>query len=237
MTNLPVAIISGASRGIGKACAVGLAKLGYQTCLIGREKETLKVVSDEIIENNLSEPYLISINLNDIHLIPGIIEDIFVKFGRIDVLVNNAGQSNNHSLDAGIDEFEAVINLNLTAPFALLKAVVPLMKERQHGYIFNIASRSGKIGFEGKGVYAASKFGLVGLTEVLYRELASDGISVTSICPGWVNTELAFEGGTPLKAEEMIQPEDIMETLQWLLRLSAKACVKEVVLESFFSIH
>lgn len=184
MTNLPVAIISGASRGIGKACAMGLARLGYQTCLIGRNEETLKMASDEIAENNLPEPFLIAADLNDIHLIPGMIDIINTKFKRIDVLVNNAGQTNNHSLDAGIEEFEAVLHLNLTAPFALLKAVVPLMKKRRQGYIFNIASRSGKIGFEGKGVYAASKFGLVGLTESLYRELAADGISVTSICPG-----------------------------------------------------
>jgi len=237
MNNHPVAIISGASRGIGKACAIGLAQSGYQTCLIGRGKETLDAVFREMTSKDYPEPYITVFDLNDIKGIPQLIQNITAKFGRIDVLVNNAGRTCNGSLDIGLNELEAVINLNITAPFALLKAVVPVMQSQRHGYIFNIASRAGKVGFRNKGVYGASKFGLVGLTESLYRELSSDGISVTSICPGWVNTDLAREANSPLTAEEMIQPEDIMETINYLLRLSPNACVKEIVLECFKSIH
>ena len=109
--------------------------------------------------------------------------------------------------------------------------VVPIMKKQGSGHIFNIASRAGKVGFAGKGVYGATKFGLVGLSESLYRELSEAGISVTAICPGWVNTELAQQGGTPLSEEDMIQPEDILKTIQWLLALSPNTRIKDVVIE------
>jgi NAD(P)-dependent dehydrogenase (short-subunit alcohol dehydrogenase family) len=104
------------------------------------------------------------------------------------------------------------------------------MKKQQSGYIFNVASRSGKVGFAGNGGYGASKFGLVGLSESLYRELTPQGIKVTALCPAWVNTNMAREAGTPLEADEMIQPEDVFETIRWLLSLSSGACVKEVVI-------
>jgi 3-oxoacyl-[acyl-carrier protein] reductase len=117
-----------------------------------------------------------------------------------------------------------------------LKEVVPLMKKRGKGHIFNIASRGGKTGFAGEGAYDASKFGIVGLSESLYRELAGEGISVTAICPGWVDTEMAQQGGATLLREEMIQPEDIMKTIQWVLKLAPNTCVREVVLEPTKSI-
>lgn len=104
------------------------------------------------------------------------------------------------------------------------------MKQQQSGYIFNVASRSGKVGFAGSGGYSASKFGLVGLNESLYRELTPQGIKVTALCPAWVNTKMAREAGTPLEAGEMIQPDDLFETIRWLLNLSSGACVKEVVI-------
>ena len=104
------------------------------------------------------------------------------------------------------------------------------MKKQQSGYIFNVASRSGKVGFSGSGGYSASKFGLLGLNESLYRELTPQGIKVTALCPAWVNTQMAREAGTPLEAEEMIQPSDLFHTIQWLVNLSSGACVKEVVI-------
>ena len=106
------------------------------------------------------------------------------------------------------------------------------MKAQKSGHIFNVASRAGKVGFSGGGAYSASKFGLVGLSESLYRELNPLGIKVTALCPGWVNTEMAVDAGTPLESEQMIQPDDLFRTIEWLLQLSPAACVKEVILES-----
>ena len=111
------------------------------------------------------------------------------------------------------------------------------MRAQRTGYIVNIASRAGKIGFAGEGVYCAEKFGLVGLSESVYRELAGDGIKVTTLCPGWVNTDMAQAAGTPLSAPDMIQPADILQTIRWLLSLTPATCVREVVIECLKSIH
>jgi short-subunit dehydrogenase len=127
-------------------------------------------------------------------------------------------------------DFKSMLETNLVAQLIFTQEVVPAMKKQQSGYIFNVASRSGKVGFAGNGGYAASKFGLIGLSESLYRELTPQGIKVTALCPAWVNTNMAQEAGTPLETEEMIQPEDLFETIRWLLNLSAGACVKEVVI-------
>jgi len=129
-----------------------------------------------------------------------------------------------------------MLDTNLTAQFVFLQAIVPIMKEQKSGYIFNVASRAGKIGFAGSGGYNASKFGLVGLNESLYRELVPLGIRVTALCPAWVNTKMAYEAGSKLRQIQMIQPEDIFETIRWLLTLSLGACVKEVVIETPFSV-
>ncbi|MDX1285249.1 MAG: SDR family oxidoreductase, partial [Draconibacterium sp.] len=154
------------------------------------------------------------------------------KYGRIDVLVNNAGVYFDGTTGINESDFKNMLDVNLISQYTILKEVVPIMKKQQSGYIFNIASRAGKIGFPGSGAYGASKFGLVGLSESLYRELNPYGISVTALCPGWVDTEMAVEAGTPLKSKQMIQPEDIFKTVEWLLNLSPGACVKEVIIET-----
>jgi short-subunit dehydrogenase len=105
------------------------------------------------------------------------------------------------------------------------------MIEGNAGTILNVASRAGIIGFPNFGAYGASKFGMVGLSESLYRELAPRGIKVTALCPSWIDTDMARESGTPLSSEEMIQTEDLMKTVRWLLSLSPAACVREVMIE------
>jgi NAD(P)-dependent dehydrogenase (short-subunit alcohol dehydrogenase family) len=87
------------------------------------------------------------------------------------------------------------------------------------------------VGFENGGAYGASKFALVGLSESLCRELAPHGIKVTALCPAWTDTQMAYQSGSPLAAEEMLQPDDLLKTLRWLMSLSPAACVPEVVLE------
>ncbi|MCA1759140.1 MAG: SDR family oxidoreductase, partial [Bacteroidales bacterium] len=158
--------------------------------------------------------------------VAGIVE----KFGRIDILVNNAGIHFDGSLELPEKNFKKMLDTNLTAQFVMLQEVVPVMKKQKSGYIFNVASRSAKVGFAGSGAYCASKFGLLGLNESLYRELTPLGIKVTALCPAWVNTNMAQEAGTPLQPEEMIQPEDLFKTIRWLLELSPGACLKEVVI-------
>ena len=237
MRSNKVAIITGASKGIGKAIATGLAKMAYQTILIGRNKLDLANVAEQIVKLNNIVPKIIQLDITNSTLVKNTVKEIKNEYGRIDVLVNNAGIHFNGSADISKANFTTMLETNLTAQFVLLHEIVPIMKSQKSGHIFNIASRAGKIGFAGSGGYAASKFGLVGLSESLYRELNPLGISVTAICPGWVNTKMAFDAGVPVTAEQMIQPDDIFKTIEWLLRLSSGACVKEVILETPYSIY
>jgi 3-oxoacyl-[acyl-carrier protein] reductase len=236
MTSNKVAIITGANKGIGKAIATGLAQMDYQVVLIGRNKTDLEAVAQQIIDSKNISPKIIQLDITDSVSVKITINQVMDEFGRIDILVNNAGVYFDGSVDISETEFSKMLETNLTAQFVFLREVVPVMKEQKSGSIFNVASRAGKIGFAGGGGYSASKFGLVGLNESLYRELSPLGISVTALCPGWVNTKMAYEAGTSLEGEQMIQPEDLFKTVKWLLSLSPGACVKEVVLETPHSI-
>lgn len=236
MSKVPVAIITGASKGIGKACATGLSEKGYRVILVSRTEPALQQVADEIRKLPHQQPgqapEVYPLDVTDVKKADQMVARIAERHGRIDLLVNNAGIYVDGSLDMSVEEFDRLYHANLRAPFNLMKAVVPVMKKQRRGAIFNIASRSGKYGFSTSGGYVSSKFGLVGLTESLYREWIGQGISFTAICPGWVATEMARVAGTPLPPEDMIQPEDIVKTILWVLDLSPGACIREVVLES-----
>ena len=225
-----VAIVTGASKGIGKTIAIGFGKMKLQTILIGRNSEDLKNVADDISKEGGTQPVLFSVDITDSKKVKETVAEVAEKFGRIDILVNNAGIHFGGSLDLPEQDFKTMLETNLVAQLVFAKEVVPVMRKQQSGYIFNVSSRSGKVGFSGSGGYSASKFGLLGLSESLYRELTPQGIKVTALCPAWVNTQMARQAGTPLDAEEMIQPEDLFETIRWLLNLSPGACVKEVVI-------
>ena len=229
------AIITGASRGIGKACALGLASIGYHCILIARNLELLEEVAQEIHTNG-GESSLFAVDLTQELELVNCMQKIKQYYQRIDVLVNNAGMYIGGNLQMNTGDFRLQMELNLMAKFNLLKEVVPIMKAQKKGHIFNIASRAGKIGFSNSGAYSASKFGLVGLSESLYRELAESGISVTAICPGWVATEMADLAGSPLPLDEMIQPDDIFKTMEYLLKLAPNTRIKEVIIEARESI-
>jgi NAD(P)-dependent dehydrogenase (short-subunit alcohol dehydrogenase family) len=209
--------------------------------LVARSKETLHSVLREIevdgTRAKASRHSIEAVDLRDVESIPSLVDRTLQRYGRIDLLVNNAGIHHSGTLEVPAEEFERALSVNLVAPFALMQAVVPIMKAQRSGHIINIASRAGKVGFAGEGAYCATKFGLVGLSESLYRELATDGIRVTTICPGWTNTDMAQQAGAPMPPQDMIQPTDILQTVRWLLRLNPATCVREVVIECEKSIH
>jgi short-subunit dehydrogenase len=231
-----IAVITGAGKGIGEAVANGLASMGFQTVLIGRKMKDLENVARNILDNGGLSPSIHLLDINDTQKMKETVKTIVSDYGRIDVLVNNAGIYIDGTLELSEAEFKAMIDTNLIAQFNITKEIVPLMEKQRLGNIFNIVSRSGKVGFAGSGAYSASKFAMLGFSESLYRELTPRGIKVTALCPGWVNTQMAYDAGTPLRAEEMIEPEDLYKTIKWLLEISPAACVKEVIIESKKSI-
>jgi 3-oxoacyl-[acyl-carrier protein] reductase len=225
-----VAVITGASRGVGRALALGFLRDGYRVVAIARSLDRLSTLAKEASVPE-SDVFPISIDLTNIPEIPRALKAIPGNFGDFSVLVNNAGALTLGTLGVEASDFKLLMDTNVTAPFAVLRELVPLLKNRGKGHVFNVASRAGKIGFSQLGGYCATKFALVGMGESLYRELAPLGINVTTLCPSWIDTDMAQEGGTPLSGEKMIQPDDLMKTVRWVMSLSPAACVREVMIE------
>lgn len=238
MSAHPVAIVTGAGRGTGRAIAIALAEDGYRTVLIARSREQLESVTREIAQlgASISEPMVYDLDISDQEAVCRVGHLIVEQLGRVDVLVNNAGRWAGGALEVSDEQFQRLLAVNVAAALTLVQAVVPVMKKQGRGYILNVASRAGKVGFAEEGAYCASKFALVGLGESLYRELSPLGIKVTSLCPAWVDTDMAQQAGTPLPSEEMIQPQDLARTVRWLLGLSPAACVREILIECRHSI-
>jgi short-subunit dehydrogenase len=235
MNNKGLAIITGASRGIGACAAKGLAADGYQVVLIARDAAALESVASEIMAAGSapgSVPVVMPLDVTDHELVTEKLNDLTADGKHISVLVNCAGTWIKGTLGNTAEDFQRILNMNVVSPFTILNVIAEIMKKQGSGYIFNVASRSGKYGFAGNGLYAASKFALVGLGESLYREYAPYGVKVTSLCPGWVNTEMARGAGASITPEEMIQPEDILSAIRFLLSMSKTACIRELLIES-----
>lgn len=228
-----IAIVTGASQGIGANIAIGLAEDGYKVVLIARNKSNLKKVNDEIVKlgDYIPEPILLDIDITDYLHVDASIRNINKIHGKIDILVNSAAMFMDGSLNEPVDNFKKIVDINLIAQYAVLQTVTEIMKEQSSGYIFTIVSRAAKYGFPGGGIYGATKYALLGLMESLYRELSPLGIRLTSLCPGWVNTDMAKKAGTPFRDEEMVQPMDLLNTIRYLLNLSGSVCIKEIVFE------
>lgn len=231
-----VALITGSSRGIGKQLAISLARMGYKTVLIGRNALDLEKVAQVIKKMDHRETMIHIVDISDSDQIHKMVDDVVSEYGRIDILVNNAGIHAIGTLELTEQDFKRLLEVNITGQFLMAQAIVPVMKSQGSGYIFNIASRSAKVGFAGTGGYCASKWGLLGLSESLYRELTPTGIKVTALCPAWVDTVMAARAGSPLSPDQRIQPKDLSNTVEWLLSLSSGACVKEVVMTNPMSL-
>ena len=231
-TSRGLAIVTGASRGIGRALAIGLAEAGYKLALVARDGAALNGVRAEI---QGFDPGIAAschpLDVTDAAAVRDLVAGLSAEHEAIDVLVNNAGQFRPGSIEADVEDLDAVVGTNLKGAFLMLKAVVPVMKAQKRGHIINLSSIAGKWGYAGYGIYAASKFALQGLSESLYKEMLEHGVKVTAICPNWVATEFAAAAGGALPPEDMIQLDDLVSTVSWLLSLSRAACPREVVID------
>jgi NAD(P)-dependent dehydrogenase (short-subunit alcohol dehydrogenase family) len=230
MTNRKVAFVTGASRGIGEAIAQGLATTGYDLALFARSAEALSSVSEAIRSASGVAATPFPVDLGSEEAVHAATRAAIDLYGRCDVLVNNAAVNFRGSLNIPRSAVEQQLQVNLLGSFSMAQAVVPLMQAQGAGYIVNISSLCGKVGFAGMGGYTASKFALQGLNECLYRELVPRGIKVTAICPSWVAAPMASYA--PFPQESLIQCSDIVATVLYLLNLSPGACPMEIVVGS-----
>jgi NAD(P)-dependent dehydrogenase (short-subunit alcohol dehydrogenase family) len=185
-----VALITGASRGLGRAIALELGSDGARLALIGRDETKLKETALEAWQLGADVHMFVTdvTREQQVHSLKKWVES---HFGHVDILVNNAGINLRKPLvDFTLAEWQNVIDTNLTSAFLLCNSFVPMMRRRGYGRIINVASTMGHVSLPGRTAYSASKAGLLGLTRALALELAADGITVVSISPGPFATEL-----------------------------------------------
>ena len=185
-----VAIITGAGKGLGKSIAEEFYKEGALLALFDIQYDLVENLAKKL-DSSGERIIAIKADVTDEMMIKDGMSKVFNKFGKIDILVNNAGISlHKPTKEMSVEDFNKVININLNGPFICSKSVISYMEKQKRGKIVNIASLGGRTGRPGVGVnYAASKAGVIGLTQTLARELGPSGIYVNSICPGPILTE------------------------------------------------
>jgi 3-oxoacyl-[acyl-carrier protein] reductase len=184
------AFITGASRGIGRACALRLARDGARVALAARDAQKLEAVAAEIRAEG-GEAYAVTIDLESADSIRHAFAKTAQEFGRIDILVNNAGITRDTlALRMKQEDWEAVLRTNLTGAFLCTQQVLQGMIRERWGRIINISSVVGESGNPGQANYVASKAGLIGLTKSLAQELASRHITVNAVAPGFIDTDM-----------------------------------------------
>ncbi len=185
-----VALVTGASQGIGRACALLLASSGAKVALCARNQEKLDQLEGEISHSG-GEAAAFKLDVSREDEIKAVIKAVVAKFGKLDILVNNAGITRDQLvMRMKRADWDDVINTNLTAPFLLTQAAIGSMLKQRWGRIINITSIFGQIGQAGQANYASSKAGLIGLTMAVAREVGSRNITVNAVSPGFIETAM-----------------------------------------------
>ena len=229
-----VALITGSAQGIGKAIAEAMAKEGAKVVISDVNLELAEQTAKELGPETVA----IKINVADQADVEAGIKLVVEKLGQIDILVNNAGITKDTLLmRMKKDQWDAVININLTGVFNCTKAAVALMMKKRSGKIINIASIVGQMGNVGQANYAASKAGVIGLTKTVAREVATRGITVNAIAPGFIKTAMTDKIPEDVKNKmlaqiplgQLGQPEDIAKAAVFLASSDANYITGQVI--------
>ena len=224
MSERKVAMITGGTRGIGKAIAKIFSDNGYDLIINYVSDKTDLTKLEEDLKNN-NEILFVRANVGELNSVEEAVKKAIEKFGKIDVLVNNAGITrDNLIMRMKEEEFDEVINTNLKGTFNVTKSVVPYMMKKREGRIVNISSVVGVSGNAGQCNYAASKAGIIGFTKSIAKELASRNILVNAVAPGFIDTDMteclndkvkeSINNQIPLK--RMGTPEEIAKAVYFL---------------------
>lgn len=232
------AIVTGASRGIGRAVALKLAEEGAAVVInYNGSVDRAEEVKNEI-EKNGGKAEVMQCNVSDFQACENFIKEVTAKFGRIDILVNNAGITRDGLLmRMSEDDFDAVIDTNLKGTFNCIRFASRQMMKQRSGRIINLSSVSGVLGNAGQANYCASKAGVIGLTKSAARELSSRGITVNAIAPGFIHTEMTQVLPEKVKEASIAQiplgafgePEDIAEAAAFLASEKARYITGQVL--------
>jgi short-subunit dehydrogenase len=227
------ALVTGASRGIGLALADALGDEGYGLTISARKPDTLERTA-ETLRGKGYEVQAVAANMADEQAIAGLVQAHRDRYGRLDVLVNNAGVG----IGAGAGEqqtkyVDLQVDVNLRAIVLLYRDCLEMLKaagaEHRNAVVINLASIAGKSPSPWLSVYSATKAGVLAYTTAMNKELGGDGIKSTAFAPGFVDTDMTDFVKDSVSPEEMIKPTDIAEALRFLLRVSSTCVVPEVI--------
>lgn len=222
-------LLTGPSRGIGRATAIALASRGHQLALLGRPSAELNEVA-ELIRAGGGDPVVVTADVRDEAAVRSAVGEARERLGHIDVLINNAGMGRYAPFEElTIDDWEHVLAVNVTGVATVLRSVLPQMREAGDGHIINVGSvRSTEVGANTSS-YAASKFGLDALTRTLRLELDGTGVVVSQICPGGVVTE--FGGIDPTtKPQSWLRPEAVAEAVAMIIDFRGLGLVRDLTI-------
>jgi 3-oxoacyl-[acyl-carrier protein] reductase len=224
-----VAVITGAGRGIGAAIARELSNLGATAVLCGRTPAILESTA-QVITQAGGKAEVVPCDVMSVQSVEAAAKRVEASFGRVDILVNNAAirgvEGPLHQLPP--DSWDRVLNTNLRGVYYAVRAFAPIMIRARSGHIINISSLAGKNALPNGAAYAASKWGLNGLSYSLAEELRGHNIRVAVICPGSTNTELSPHAGKD--PARMLQPEDVAHAVAMLVTQSPQSFVSEILL-------
>jgi len=227
--NSQIAVVTGAGRGIGAAIARRLALLGATVVLCGRTRSHLQDTADAISrEGGKSE--IAECDVTDLSALDQLASRVKDGYGRLDILVNNAGIGGFSTplFQLPPDDWDRILNTNLRGVYYAIRAFEPMMIQAKRGHIINISSLAGKNALPNGAAYAASKWGLNGLTYSVAEELRSHNIRVSVICPGSVDTSLSPHAGKD--KGKMLQPEDVAHAVEMLVTQAPQSFISEVLL-------
>jgi 3-oxoacyl-[acyl-carrier protein] reductase len=223
-----VALITGASRGIGFAIAQSLGHMGAKLSLCARDSVRLETAASELKSEGITA-LCTPADVTHPDQIAALVQRTEQSLGPIEILVNNAGIGYFAPVqDAQEAKWDPVLDTNLKSVFLAVKAVAPGMMQRRNGHIINIASLAGKNAFAGGSIYCASKWGLVGMTQCMAEDLRPFGIRVSAVCPGSVATD--FSPHTGKDTSKMLQAEDVAHAVEVIVTQAPQSFISEILL-------
>jgi len=223
-----VAIVTGASRGIGRAISVALAKEAATVVLAARSIRKLQETADQVTHAG-GKAEIVVTDLAEEEAIKNLVKVTGEKFSRLDILVNNAGVTHSAKLEeTATEDWERCIRINSRAPFILCREALGLLKKAETGYIVNIASVVGVKGHPLQSAYTASKHALRGMTISLAEELRGSNVRIHLLCPGGVDTELIKKLRPDIKKDDLMQPDEIAELVLYLVTHKGNAVIDEL---------
>lgn len=223
-----VAIVTGASRGIGRAISVALAHEAATVVLAARSIQQLQITAEQVTKAG-GAAHVVHVELTEEMSIRNLIQVTGEKLGKLDILVNNAGVTHSAELQkTSTEDWQRCISVNARAPFILCREALPLLKKSQAAYIINISSVVGVKGYPLQSAYTASKHALRGMTISLAEELRGSNIRVHLLCPGGVDTEMTDRVRPDIAKDELIKPEEIAELVLYLVTHKGNAVMDEL---------